>query len=58
VTVDRNLSIQQNLAMWPLVVIVLRARTNRLDDLMPLVPDLLGIIETAGPGVVHVIGEP
>jgi hypothetical protein len=50
--------VSANLATWPIAVIVLRARTNRLLDLMPLVPDLLGIIEMAKPGVVHVIGEP
>jgi hypothetical protein len=32
-------------------------RTNRLADLMPLVPDLLGTIATAKPGMVQVVGE-
>ena len=33
VTVDRNLSFQQNLAAFPIAIFVLRARTNRLADL-------------------------
>ena len=33
VTVDRNLSFQQNVAGFSLAVFVLRARTNRLADL-------------------------
>jgi predicted nuclease of predicted toxin-antitoxin system len=33
VTVDRNLSFQQNLVAFPIAVIVLRARTNRRADL-------------------------
>ena len=34
VTVDRNLSFQQNLGRLPIAVIVLAARTNRLADLL------------------------
>ena len=41
VTVDRNLSFQQNLTNYNIAVIVLRARTNRLRDLRPLMPELL-----------------
>jgi len=41
VTVDRNLSFQQNLASLPIAVIVLRAKSNRLSDLRPLVTKLL-----------------
>lgn len=33
VTVDRNLAFQQNIGIIPIVVIVLRAKSNRLDDL-------------------------
>ena len=47
VTVDRNLSFQQNLPAFAIAVIVLRAPTNRLSDLLPLVPDLLACIPTA-----------
>jgi hypothetical protein len=58
VTVDRNLSFQQNLIALTIAVIVLQAKTNRLADLMPLVPDLLGAIATAKPSGVQLIGEP
>ncbi len=56
VTVDRNLSFQQNLPAFAIAVIVLRARTNRLSDLQPLVPDLLSCISTAKPGAVTYVG--
>jgi hypothetical protein len=52
VTVDRNLSFQQNLVSYPIAVIVLRAKTNRLVDLKPLTPKLVAAIESARPGVV------
>jgi hypothetical protein len=51
VTVDRNLSFQQNLDIFAIAVVVLQARTNRLADLRILVPNLLAAIESAAPGV-------
>ena len=57
VTVDRNLSFQQNLVSFSVAVIVLRARTNRLADLRLLIPDLLAAIETAKPGIAMHIGS-
>jgi len=56
VTVDRNLSFQQNLGSFSIAVVVLHAKTNRLADLMPLVSALLASIEAAPSGVVTHIG--
>ncbi len=56
VTVDRNLSFQQNLQSLSIAVIVLRARTNRLADLRPLVPELLAAVTVAPRGVATVVG--
>ena len=55
-TTDRNLSFQQNLQALPLAVIVLRARTNRLADLLPLVPELLRVIAVAPACVATIVG--
>lgn len=41
ITVDRNLSFQQSLPRFHVAVLVLRARTNTLDDLKPLIPKIL-----------------
>ena len=41
VTVDRNLSFQQNLVRLEIAVIVLRASSNRFQDLLPLTPKIL-----------------
>ena len=55
VTMDRNLSYQQNVAAAGVAVVVLRARTNRLHDLLPLMPRVYEAIRGAIPGqVVHV----
>jgi hypothetical protein len=57
VTVDRNLSFQQSLGVLPLAVIVLAAKTNRLADLVPRVPDLVAAIASAKCGTATVIAE-
>jgi len=38
ITVDRNLSFQQNVSRYDIAIVVLRAASNRLQDLLPLVP--------------------
>jgi hypothetical protein len=56
VTVDRNLSFQQNLPSFRIAVVVLAAKTNRLADLRPLVPSLLAAIQSAQPGAAKFVG--
>jgi hypothetical protein len=51
-TVDRNLTFQQNLSGLQLAVIVLVASGNRLVDLKPLMPKVLRAIDSIGPGEV------
>jgi hypothetical protein len=53
VTVDRNLSFQQNVGSFPIAVIVLEAKTNRLADLKPLVAQLLSALSGTRPGSVY-----
>jgi hypothetical protein len=55
VTVDRNLSFQQNLDSFSIAVVVLAAKSNRLTDLKPLIPRLLTAIETARPGAAKLV---
>ena len=45
-TADQNLQFQQNLSALPLAVVVLAARTNRIEDLRPLIPELLSRLKT------------
>lgn len=44
ITVDRNLSFQQNLPKFDIAVLILRTRTNRLKELIPLVPKIMGAL--------------
>lgn len=56
VTVDRNLSFQQDLGSFEIAVVVIRARSNRLADLKRLLPDLLAAVATARPGAAKFVG--
>ena len=53
--VDGNLAFQQNLTSYPIAIIVLRAKSNRLSDLRPLVPKLLAAIEARQPGAAQFV---
>ncbi|MGH8605068.1 MAG: DUF5615 family PIN-like protein [Gammaproteobacteria bacterium] len=52
ITVDRNLSFQQNVPGFGIAVIVLRASSNRLADLRSLVPKLIESLPKAKYGEV------
>ena len=56
VTVDRNLTFQQNLLSFSIAIIVLRAKTNRLADLRSLLPDLLAAVDAVPSGVATSVG--
>src|SRR3977135_4321162 len=50
VTVDKSIPFQQRLKSRPFALIVLRAKTNRLADLLPLVPALRRALDEVKPG--------
>jgi Domain of unknown function (DUF5615) len=55
ITVDRNLSFQQNLPQFNIAVIVLQAPSNRLADLKPLAPQVLAILAIVTKGKATVV---
>jgi len=55
ITVDRNLSFQQNLPQFDIAVIVLQAPSNRLADLRSLAPQVLAILATVAKGQATVV---
>jgi hypothetical protein len=54
VTMDKNLQFQQNLAAHAIGIVLIRARSNRIDDLRPLVPQILDAVAAAEPGKIRV----
>jgi hypothetical protein len=58
VTVDRNLLFQQPLEKYPISVVVLHGKSNRIEDLLSLTPQLLRALQFPKTGqVVHVTNE-
>jgi predicted nuclease of predicted toxin-antitoxin system len=57
VTMDKGLEYEQNLAGRSIAILILRAKSNRLADLLPLVPDLLSTVTMARKGEIHRIGR-
>lgn len=55
ITVDRNLSFEQNLTQFDIAVIILHASSNRLADLKPLAPEILALLATVVKGQATVI---
>jgi hypothetical protein len=55
ITVDRNLSFQQNLLQFNIAVIVLQASSNRLADLKALAAEVLAILATVAKGQATVV---
>ena len=54
-TADQNLPYQQNLSTLPIAVIVVAAKSNRIEALRPLIPGLLAVLASIQPRtLVHV----
>jgi len=56
ITVDKSLPKQQRISTRPFAVVVLRAKTNRLIDLLPLVSALHMTLDKLRPGEVYELG--
>jgi len=57
ITVDRSLPFQQNLSKYDIAVVILAAKSNRLADLEPLLPDLQRVLSEIGPSEWILIGS-
>jgi hypothetical protein len=56
-TTDQNLRYQQNLQQAGVAVVVLVASSNRLPDLLPLIPDARNVLNTIARGQVIEVGD-
>jgi predicted nuclease of predicted toxin-antitoxin system len=57
-TVDQGIEYQQNLITGKLAIIILRAKSNRLNDLLPLVPICLARFKSLEPGKIIRVEAP
>jgi hypothetical protein len=56
ITMDRKLERQQNLAVLPFGVVLVVARSNRVQDLLPLIPHVLAALDRIQPGRLEQVG--
>jgi uncharacterized protein DUF5615 len=56
VTMDRNIEFQQRLPRQPYGVVLVRATSNRMLHLRPLVPAILAALERLKPGELQRVG--
>jgi predicted nuclease of predicted toxin-antitoxin system len=54
-TVDQGFEYQQNLTARKLAIVIFRAKSNRLKDLLPLVPACLAHMKSIQPGQIVTI---
>ena len=57
ITMDRKLQREQNLAVLPFGVVLIAARSNRVQDLLPLVPAVLVALDRIQPGRLEQVGD-
>lgn len=55
-TMDRGLEFQQNISALPFGVLLIRADSNRMAHLVPLVPAILEALSAIKAGRVHRVG--
>jgi len=56
ITVDKNLIRQEDLHQVRIAIIVLRARSNKIEDLSTLAPEVATVLQSAKPGTVTFVG--
>ena len=57
VTIDQGMEYEQNLANRTIALLVLRARSNQIEDLMPVIPAALTALRDIQPGQIVRVGD-
>ena len=55
-TLDKSLPYQQSLLSGRIAVVIVRARSNRIQDLLPVIPECLAALERIQPRQVVRVG--
>ena len=56
-TIDRNAAAQHTVGTSRLSIVILRARSNRYDDLSPLIPRILKVLDALRQGDLVRVGD-
>jgi hypothetical protein len=58
ITMDKNLPREHKVSGLPFAIVVLRAKSNRLEHVFPFGPELLRRLHEFRPGRVYVVSAP
>lgn len=56
-TLDKNIPYQQDLTPGRIAIMIVRARSNRIQDLLPVISDCLAALQQIQPGQVVRVGD-
>ena len=56
-TLDKNIPYQQDLKLGRIAILIIRARSNRIQDLLPVIPDCLVALRSIKPGEIVRVGN-
>jgi Domain of unknown function (DUF5615) len=56
-TADRNVEFQQNLSALPIAILIVLAKSNRMEDMRPLVPAILTELNHLPPKALRKVGD-
>jgi hypothetical protein len=54
---DKNVPFRQEISSREIAVVILRARSSRIEDLVPFIPECLAMLQRIGPGQVVRVGS-
>jgi hypothetical protein len=57
VTMDRSIEFQQRISTLPFGIVLVRARSNRMEDLRPLMPSILSALAAVNAGRIRRVGS-
>jgi uncharacterized protein DUF5615 len=57
VTMDRSIEFQQRIPTLPFGIVLLRARSNRMEHSRPPVPSILSALDAVNPGRIQRVGS-
>ena len=56
ISMDKNMPVQQDISRYPIGLVLVRARSNRIEALRPLIPAILQALAVVRPGSVERVG--
>ena len=56
-TADRNVEFQQNLSALPIAILIVMVKSNRMEDVKPLVPEILKELNHLPPKTLRKVGD-